>query len=928
MLIRIILPILLLNLNLGFSQKKPLTHDDYDLWKTFRNAQVSEDGNLVVVSIYTTTGRGDGYLKIYDAQREKQYAFFNGISPQISSDGKFVVFMEKPAYELTRTEKKKELKPEKQTKNKLFVFDVDKGVLIDSMRNVASYKLPEKYTDCMVVSLHKLQKPKQDTTKTQKDTTVYNDAIYKNKFAVIYEFATLKKDTLRNIKDFTLSEESPVLFYSKTKGKKKRDSGIYSYDFATKSEKAIDTLNYRYENIVLDKKGHFATFMGAKDSTQTDSLKYTLYLWKDNNLEQIANAQRKQEWEISIVQRPFFSEHSKRLYFFDKPRKTYNIDTTMLKDEIPEVDVWSYTDLLIQTEQKSRLKELTNKAYMSYVDLENHRVVPLQEQFLDSLIMDKDKEQDILLGYSWKPYEIEKQWAFPRKRDVYTIDASNGRYKMILKGATSFPYLMPQGNYAVFFNHEDGHWWSIDLRSEEKVNLTKKIKTPFYDEENDIPALPGPYGIGGFDKDNNLLVFDRFDVWKIDPSGKKRPLNITQKGRKEQIEYRTLRLNKEDRRYVSYYKDKMLLTGFDKKNKTSKLYVLDADNQSVTPLIDPGKMQILGVNMSKDGNTVLYRKQSFTQYPDLYLYKPNAKDVKITDVNPQQKEYKWGTSEAFHWTAFDGTKLDGIIYKPENFNPNKKYPVILYFYERRSDNLHRYYSPQPSASIVNMSYLVSNDYVVFVPDIVYKEGYPGQSAYNAIVSGAEAIAKLPYVDAKNMGIQGQSWGGYQVTYLITKTNMFKVAMGGAPVSNMTSAYGGIRWKSGLNRAFQYEKTQSRIGKTLWEGLDLYLENSPLFGIPNIETPLLMMHNDEDGAVPYYQGIEMFMGMRRLGKPVWLLVYNKEQHNLRKVKNKQDLSIRMMQFFAHYLKGKPAPKWMTKGVSAVDKGKDFGYDLEE
>lgn len=272
-------------------------------------------------------------------------------------------------------------------------------------------------------------------------------------------------------------------------------------------------------------------------------------------------------------------------------------------------------------------------------------------------------------------------------------------------------------------------------------------------------------------------------------------------------------------------------------------------------------------------------------------------------------------------------KLEGIIYKPEDFDPSRQYPLITYFYEKRSDSYRNYHIPRPSASIVNPSYLVSNDYIMFVPDIVYDEGKPGASAYNCIVSGVEALEELGYIDRDNIGIQGQSWGGYQVAYLVTVTNKFKAAMAGAPVSNMTSAYGGIRWKSGLSRAFQYERTQSRLGKNLWDGFDLYIENSPLFGIPKIETPLLMMHNDNDGAVPYYQGIEMFMGMRRLQKPVWLLVYNEEAHNLKKVKNRQDLSIRMMQFFDYYLKGKPAPKWMTKGVPRVQKGKDLGYGLE-
>ena len=254
--------------------------------------------------------------------------------------------------------------------------------------------------------------------------------------------------------------------------------------------------------------------------------------------------------------------------------------------------------------------------------------------------------------------------------------------------------------------------------------------------------------------------------------------------------------------------------------------------------------------------------------------------------------------------------------------------MITYFYEKRSETLHNYYSPQPSASTVNMAYLASNGYLVFVPDIVYKDGHPGESAYNCILSGVEAMEQKGFVDSQKMALQGQSWGGYQTAYLITRTNKFAAAMAGAPVANMTSAYGGIRWESGLNRAFQYERSQTRIGKNLWEGFDLYIENSPLFAAPKVETPLLMMHNDADGAVPYYQGIEFFMGLRRLNKPVWLLVYNNEGHNLRKMKNKQDLSIRMMQFFDYYLKDAPAPEWMTEGVPITDKGLDYGYELDD
>ncbi len=257
----------------------------------------------------------------------------------------------------------------------------------------------------------------------------------------------------------------------------------------------------------------------------------------------------------------------------------------------------------------------------------------------------------------------------------------------------------------------------------------------------------------------------------------------------------------------------------------------------------------------------------------------------------------------------------------------KSTQTIVYYYERMSESLHQYYRPSPSRSIINKSFYPSNGYIVFIPDITYKIGYPGQSAYNSIVSGiSNLVANYSFIDKNKIGLQGQSWGGYQTAYLITQTDMFAAAMGGAVVSNMTSAYGGIRWASGMSRMFQYEHTQSRIGGTLWEKPLLYIENSPIFYAPKVNTPFLTMHNDNDGAVPWYQGIEFFVALRRLNKPVWMLTYNGEPHNLKAGSwaNRVDLSTRMFSFFNHYLKGKPMPEWMEKGVPAVDKGENLGY----
>ena len=251
--------------------------------------------------------------------------------------------------------------------------------------------------------------------------------------------------------------------------------------------------------------------------------------------------------------------------------------------------------------------------------------------------------------------------------------------------------------------------------------------------------------------------------------------------------------------------------------------------------------------------------------------------------------------------------------------------MLAVFYETGSEELYTHYTMEPSWSWVNYPFYVSRGYVVFVPDIHYSIGLPGESAYNYVCSGVEAVCDLyPNIDRKRIGIDGQSWGGYQTAYLVTRTNMFACAGSGAPVANMSSAFGGIRWESGDSRQAQYEQGQSRIGSNLWEAPELYIKNSPVFHANNCNTPLLIMHNDADGAVPWYQVIEMFMALRRLQKPVWLLQYNGEAHNIRDRKNRKDITIRLQQFFDHYLMGDPMPRWMKEGINPVRKGQDMGY----
>lgn len=914
-----------------FSQtKKSLTHNDYDLWKSISDVKVSKTGKVVVYEVKTTTERGDGYLQIYNAKTGKELTFKNGYKSTISPDEKFVYFQRKPDYTTQRKERKKEVKAPKKEKDVFFVFDVSKQILVDSIFGIKNYGIPKKYGNWVAI-----QKIKDEKSKEKSKDTV---AVKKKKrteegdYLLVYNVANRVSDTVFLIDQYVFAEENPVMYYLKKSEKKTKNGGVFQIELNNLSTRLIDTGKVAYKHLATDKKGKTLAYLSVKDSIKNDSLRFAFQYWDGTETEAIIDEAYQllpQNWQISKYQSPEFSKNDKRIYFHAKPIENRNIDTTLIKDEKAEVDVWNWQDKMIQPEQKVKKKQLTELAYQFYYDVENGNIVQLNDPEMEDLIFDKNKEQPYILGSTSHPYDVERSWDWPWKNDFYSVETATGKRLKILKGISGRPNLQPNSNFALYFNHELKNWFSVNMESGEVKNLTESIKVPLYDEDDDHPALPPEHGFGGWTADGSALVYDKYDVWKLDVSGENAPENITQIGRANKITFRTLRLDSENRDLASETNKNLILTSFNHATKGDGIYLLNLKSGKLTPQKAYDDFSINNIEKAEEADVFVFRKQNFNTSPNLYLTDKDFKtEKKLSDINPQQKDFAWGTVELVSWKAFDGTPLEGLLYKPENFNPDKKYPMITYFYEKRSETRHNYYSPQPSASTVNMAYLVSNGYLVFVPDIVYKDGYPGESAYNCIISGVESMEQKGFVDSKKMALQGQSWGGYQTAYLVTRTNKFAAAMAGAPVANMTSAYGGIRWESGLNRAFQYERSQTRIGKNLWEGFDLYIENSPLFSAPKVETPLLMMHNDADGAVPYYQGIEFFMGLRRLNKPVWLLVYNNEAHNLRKMKNKQDLSIRMMQFFDHYLKDAPTPEWMTEGVPITNKGLDYGYELDD
>jgi dipeptidyl aminopeptidase/acylaminoacyl peptidase len=627
---------------------------------------------------------------------------------------------------------------------------------------------------------------------------------------------------------------------------------------------------------------------------------------------------------------PYFSQNGKRLFLGLKEPPKPDEKDTLLDSEKAKLDIWHYEDDQLQPQQLLGKKREEDKTYLAVLDLENNDLIKLEDDTLFVEVLNKGNS-DFALATSKKRYEKTYNWNYPWPRDYYRINVKTGERQLIKENIGYADGLSPLGNYFVYYENSTKNFMLIDLKTNQEhcVTCYTQEKEVWEEDVNGMPHDPAPIRpLGYTTNEASFILHSEFDIWEYDLSSKS--LNSLTAGQGKYMNAE-LRMIAWERDSVFIDKAETYIHGFDKINKDERIYSLNENVRLnfLTQLLDtPHKLQ--NIKKSKEGNTVIYQKMSVKDYPDVYA-NTLAFDAenKISNTNPQQSEYIWPTVELIHWKSYSGKELEGLVYKPENFDSNKEYPMIVYFYELYADRKNNHYIPKPTASIIFATEYASAGYIVFMPDIRYDPGYPARGAYDCIMSGTDEVLKMyPNIDSARMGLQGQSWGGYQTAQLITMTTRYKAAMAGAPVSNMFSAYGGIRWGSGLNRQFQYEKSQSRIGKTIWEAPELYVENSPLFHLPKVETPLLIMHNDGDGAVPWYQGIELFVGMKRLGKPAWLLNYNGDDHNLLKDANRRDLSIRMRQFFDHYLLNEPAPRWLTEGLPAVEKGINYRLELSE
>jgi len=898
--------------------KKPLTHAVYDFWKDISERTVTHNGAWFGAGI--NPQEGDGRLLFVNLTTNQTDSVARGSALKFSNDSEYAVFKIKPQLSVIKAAKRDKRKD--LPKDSLGIYALNTKHLTKKSA-VLSFKMPEKARNWVVFLQENAdQKSSSDTVKIP--TIKSKKENEENGYGLVWR--DLKSETEKKfafVTDYEISKNGDRLVFATT-GSDTTKAGLYVFETITQQTQLIQAAHpkHKFKKLIFDESGkQLACVADLDTNTKTPVRLPQLMYWKTGEstatiLADAANQPAAQGWLVSSEQAPHFAKNGTKLFFGTNPKPILQ-DTTLLPEEIVNVEVWNWQDRKLQPQQKVTLDRDKKRAYWAVINLSDRKMVQLGNEQIPDVELVNEGNADFVLASSNLKYS-NQHWDWNPKQDVYLVSTRDGAQTLIKQKLEATARVSPMGKYLYWFSNPDTAWFAHDIAQNKTIQLTNNQSVRFADEDDDHPDFPAAYGTAGWTpNDESILIYDRFDMWQITPQNAAQNKKWTN-GRAEKIQYRYVRLDAEEQN-VAITKN-LLLKTFNETTKQEGFAQLTASSGQLSALLQ-GDFKVGAAPLkAKDADRLLFTQETFQKYPDWYATDLSFKNVvRVTDANPQQAQYLWGSVEIVNWRAGDGTPLQGLLYKPENFDPTKKYPMMTYFYEKNSDNIHSHVAPRPIRSFINYAYFVSNGYLVFVPDIVYQTGYPGQSSYNCIVPGVLSMIDKGYVAKDRIGISGHSWGGYQTAYLITQTNLFKAAEAGAPVANMTSAYGGIRWESGNSRQSQYERTQTRIGGTLWEKPMQYLENSPLFHAPKIQTPVLMMHNDDDGAVPWYQGIEFYMALKRLDKPVWMLNYNGEKHGLTKRQNMKDFAVRLYQYFDHYLKDAPAPAWLTEGLPMLEKG---------
>ena len=940
-------------------KKQPLSWQDIPSWNYIRmnGAQPSSNGNWL--AYVSGPMQGDLTLTIKNTTDTTKYDYkIGGMSTPITfnKNSQFVGFFETPGYkEIKANEKAK-----KPTSKKLKIVSL-KDTASLSFEKVQSFDFSNE--DSKWVAMRFEPTGPRPT----------GDDFGKGSDLLLYNLATKKSINLGNVSDYKFNKSGNLLAYT-VDANGKNGNGIFLLDLVTGLTNTLQNDKANFSKITWNKEGNaFALVKSKKDKkykTPVYSLigvknikgdKAELFTYNGVDENQITSG-----FGISEHTIPFWSKDQSTIFFgiskldkVEEPKNTEKKIDNIAKDstnnklavkkdslqkdsikiaakpavapkpgqapavnkkdlEKPDMIIWNWQDKRLQSAQRTQLMRDKNYNTMSAWNISTNKFTSLADSSIKSIALAPN--QKIGYGFNFETYELQANLDGQRYGDLYVIDINTGAKKLAIEklylNAVRNLAFSPNSEYLLFY--KQGHYYTLNLKTLVQTNVTKNVPASFvdiYDDHNVENIATANYGWTADGK--YLLIKDNFDLWKISADGKSHQM-LTDNWKDKKVTISSYNNNYEDDNDIDLKKDQYFNIFSDAtKQKGVALLPANSNKLQILKLDDINMSQVRKV---KYADKYFYTIEKSNIAPEFFVSTDkNLKTEKqLTKQDNSNPKYDLSAgSKLITYVSDHGDTLQATLYLPANYVEGKSYPTITYIYERLTDEKNNFSTPSYPGGGFNRAMYTSNGYAVLMPDIKYKLNDPGMSAVACVVPAVKAAIKTGIVDDKNVAIHGHSWGGYQTSFLITQTDIFKAAIAGAPLTNMISMYSLIYWNSGSSNQAIFESSQGRLTSGYWDNWEAYTRNSPIYHIKKVNTPLVILHNDKDGAVDYTQGIEYFNGLRRLNKPVVMLTYNGENHGLVKEVNRKDYAVRMMEYFDYYLKGKKAPDWWAKGVDYIN-----------
>jgi len=901
--------------------KKILTFEDYPRWNRIVSTGISTDGMWMTYGYRPNDG--DDTLYIKNLSNDQAQKISCAANPVISEDSAWVGYV----VSIPKAEQEKLRRARRPITQKVEILNL-KSAQKFTIDNSTTFRFSGDSGFAAVKKEKAVRDAKHDGTDL-----------------VLINLLTGTLQSIGNVGAFEFNKPGSVLAYA-IDAAEKVGNGLYLLILESGVMKVLDSGEADYAQLSWHKDGAaVAVLKGTKKEkmAQKDNI---LLAFKEISGAQPERVEYDPAADAQFPKDMVLSEFGQLTWADDGSRVFCGIKEQEKEPErntapVANVDVWHWKDERVQSIQMVRATQDRRASYRSAFVLSGKRFVRLADEAMPNVSITEDGKWGV--GVLDKSYRLEISWGGSRG-DYYLIDASTGERKLIVKGLSRSYGVSPDSRWLLYL--KDKEVWAYEIASGKTQNISRKAGVSFVNEEDDHPYEKPIYGVAGWTKDGQAVILNhRFDLWSL-PLSAGKAQNITGgMGAREQIVFRYVDLepdeegfqppippppgdqdNDEELQFRGGRRggparpidtsQPLLLSAYGEWTKKSGYFRLQL-GAAPKPLIFEDR-NIGRPIKAKNADRIAYPMQTFVEFPNNYISATDfANPRQVTDANPQQSEYAWGRNILVDYTNSKGVRLQGTLTLPANYEQGKRYPMLVYFYEKMSQN-HHVYSMPTYDDRPHFSLYASDGYLVLRPDVVYTIGRPGDSGVDCVTSAVKKVIELGYADPAHVGVQGHSWGGYQTSFMVTQTDMFACIVTGAPPTDLASFYNELYKSTGTVQHGITEMGQVRMGATPWENMALYQSQSAIPNAPKIKTPFLILHGTDDGAVDWHQGLMFYNAARRLGKEVILLSYPGEGHHLTKLENQKDFLLRMKQYFDHYCKSAPAPAWMTEGVPFLKK----------